>query len=241
MATVAMHIRNRLVTALALFQLGVGCAGAQSASALPDLSGVWQLEKPRAELRPTDGSTLPLTPSGKALYDKHQAQLRKGDHSFDLTVRRCSSPGAVRMMTLPNPIEIFQRPHQLTMLFEWNHLYRLVNLREQRRQAPYPMAIGISNGRWEGETLVVETTDLIDNTLLDSTGVPHSNELRVVERIRKVGDDRLENAMTLHDPQMFTRDWSVTLIYRKTDAKGVEEDICLDRLDAGRPALEPIR
>jgi hypothetical protein len=242
MTGAAMNKKANWVTAATLLvQFAAVAAWTQSANAAPDLTGVWQIEKPLAELRPGDGSALPLTAWAKELHDKHQALLRKGDHGFDLTMDRCASPGAIRMMTLANPIEFFQRPYQLTMLFEWNHLYRLVNLQQTRKVAQYPMAIGTSNGHWEGETLVIETTDIIDNTLLDSTGLPHSDQLRVVERIRRIGTDRLENVMTLHDPKAFTRDWSVTLTYRNTGARGIEEDVCLDRLEAGKPAINPVR
>lgn len=199
-------------------------------AAPPDFSGVYMLEGDSTELRPGDSSPLPLTPAGKKLYDKNKVLRTKRDYAkYDITMDRCSSPGAVRMMTMPYAIQFFQRPHQLTMLFEWNHLYRLVNL-AKTRTAPYPMAIGISNGHWDGETLVVETTDIADNTLLDTSGLPHSDQLRMTERIRMV-DGRLENAMTLHDPKMFSKDWSVTLNYRKTDAESIKEDVCLDRVE----------
>lgn len=198
--------------------------------AIPDFTGVYMLEGDYTELRPADGSPLPLTPAGKKLYDKHKALRAKRDYvNYDLTMDRCASPGAVRMMTLPYTIQFFQRPKQLVMLFEWNHLYRLVNL-DKPKTAPYPLAIGISNGRWDGDTLVVETTSFTDNTLLDTSGLPHSDQLRVTERIRLV-DGRLENAMTLHDPKMFSKDWSVTLNYRKTGAESNKEVVCLDRIE----------
>lgn len=202
----------------------------------PDLTGVYLIEKSAYELLPSRDSAV-LTAWAKKRYAENQAQLRKKDLSFDLTRDRCASPGAVRMMTLPYAIEFFQEAGQLTLVFEWNHLYRIVNLNEKRKVAPYPLAIGISNGRWEGDTLVVETTDITENTLLDSSGLPHSDQLQVVERLQRLQDGRLQNVMTLHDPKAFTRDWSVTLTYKKTGAKGVEQDICLDRLESGQPAI----
>ena len=210
-------------------------AGHSAAATEPDLNGVWLIDGPVSELRPADGSSVPLTDWGKALYDKNKALRLQGDLSFDLASRRCASPGAARMMTLPYPIEIFQRPFQVTLLFQWNHLYRLINMRSPPKEAPYPLAIGISNGHWEGNTLVVKTTDMTDNTQLDSSGLPHSNELQLIERIRLKRPGRLEDAMTLHDPKAFGHDWSVTLTYKKTGAKGIDQDICLDRLETGQP------
>jgi hypothetical protein len=207
----------------------------------PDFTGVWMIERPVESLQPDDGSTVPLTAAARQVYDQHLAMRRQGDNHFDLTALRCASPGAVRLMTLPYALEFLQRPDQLTMLFEWNHVYRLINLRDEPVTAPYPMAIGISNGHWEGNTLVIETTSLADNTLLDSSGLPHSLRLRVTEKLRLLGHNRLEDMITVHDPETFTRDWTARLHYRKTSAKGIEEDVCLDRLDAGKPPIDPQR
>lgn len=225
-----------MLAAAALLSLGgTGFA----ADATPDFTGVYMIEGDHTELRPSDGSPVPLTDAGKKLYEKNKALRAKRDYAaYDLTMDRCASPGAVRMMTLPYAIELFQRPYQLTMLFEFNHLYRLVNLREQPKVAPYPLAIGTSNGRWEGDTLVVETADITENTLLDTSGLPHSDQLRVTERIRMAGD-RLENVVTIRDPKMFTRDWSVTLNYRKSAEKIIKEDVCLDRVEFdNQPAIK---
>jgi hypothetical protein len=211
--------------------------GMSVAAAAPDLNGVWQLSKPATELRPADGSAPPLTAWGQSLYDKNKALRAKGDMAFDAAATLCASPGAARMMTLPYPLEIFQRPQQVTLLFQWNHLYRLVNMRSPAKEAPYPLAIGISNGHWEGDTLVVKTSGLKDNTLLDSSGLPHSDQLQLTEHIRLRAADRLEVMMTIHDPKAFSRDWSTTLTYKKTGAKGIEQDICLDRTENGGPAF----
>jgi hypothetical protein len=205
-------------------------------AAAPDLTGVWTVSGPSAALRPPDDSTVPLTAWGRMQFEHNRALQAKGDQSYDLAVTRCASPGAVRMMMLPYRMEIFQRPYQVTLLFEWNHLYRLLNTRAEPEVAPYPMAIGISNGHWEHGTLVVKTTDMTDDTQLDSFGLPHSDKLEVIEHLRLSGPERLEDVMTLHDPQAFSRDWSVTLHYRKVSGR-VQEDICLDRLDAGQPAF----
>lgn len=227
------------------WRIGIGLAlwlthavWANGQQATPDFTGVYLIEKPAYELKPSDGSPLPLTEWAKKELAQNKAKLRKKDYSFDLTRERCASPGAARMMTLNYPIEFFQRPYQLTLLFEFNHLYRLINLSEKPRVAPYPMAIGISNGHWEGDTLVVETTDMTDNTLLDSSGLPHSDQLKLSERFRLLdGGNRLEVVMTLEDTKAFTRSWSTTLTYKKTAASGIEEDVCLDRVENGQPAL----
>lgn len=220
--------------------LGATTLTATPANAEPDFSGVWRLEKDMATIRTLDGAVPPLTAWGRKEYESNQAAFARKDYSRDLTRLRCASPGAVRLMTLPYPIEFFQRPHQLTLLFEWNHHYRLVNLGPPKT-APYEIAIGISNGHWEGDTLVVRTTDLTDNTLLDSSGLPHGDKTVVTERIRLLRPDQLEDLVTISDPKAYEKDWSFRLTYRKTGATGIREDVCLDRMAEGRPAIETTR
>jgi hypothetical protein len=212
-------------------------ASAGPASTPPDLTGVWIIENAPVNLRTIDGSSPPLRAEGQVIYSRNQERLKQHDFSVDLTRDRCASPGMPRMMTLPNAIELFQRPSQLTVLFEWNHLYRLVNLRSEPKAGPYPLAIGTSNGHWEDRTLVVDTTGITENTLLDSSGLPHSDQLSLTEHIRLLPNGRLEDVITVHDAKMFERDWSFKLTFKKTGAKGVEEDVCLDRLESGHPAL----
>jgi hypothetical protein len=212
-------------------------ASAGAASSPPDFTGVWMIENAPVSLRAIDGSAPPLNAEGRQVHANNQERLKRGDFSFDLTRDRCASPGMPRMMTLPYAIEIFQRPDQLTMLLQWNHLYRLINLKSEPRVPPYPLAIGTSNGRWEGNTLVIATTDMTENTLLDSSGLPHSGQLTLNERIRLLPNGRLEIVIAVHDPKLYERAWSFRLTFRKTSAKGVEEDVCLDRLEQGQPAI----
>lgn len=206
-----------------------------------DLSGVWQIDGNASALRTLAGKLPSFTTWGRAQYNRNKAAFARGDYSGDLTRHQCASPGVVRMMTLPYPIEFFQRPFQLTMLFGWNHQYRLVNLRPKPAEIPYEIAFGVSNGHWEKDVLVIRTTDLTDNTLLDSAGLPHGDRTVVTERIRLIDQDHLENVVTVTDPKAYKQPWSFRLAYRKTAAKSVAEDVCLDRRAAGGPAVEGLQ
>lgn len=228
-----MHKANMMiVTAGAL----LSAAAPAAARADPDFTGVWIVDGDTSTLRPTDGAAPPLTAWGKAAYAKNRRAFARRDFRGDLTRLQCAAPGPARIMTLPYPIEFFQRPYQLTMLFGWNHHYRLVNLKDVKA-APYPLSIGISNGHWDGDTLVVRTTDMTDNTLLDSSGLPHGDMTVMTERIRLLGPDSLEDVVTISDAKAYRKDWSFRLRYTKTGARGVDEDVCLDRIAAGKPAL----
>jgi hypothetical protein len=84
--------------------------------------------------------------------------------------------------------------------------------------------------QWEGGSLT-------DDTQLDSSGLPHSDDLEIAERFHLDVPGRLTDMVTLYDPKTFSRDWSVTLHYHKVAARGLLEDICLDRIETGQPAL----
>jgi hypothetical protein len=221
---------------LVIFCMGILSAAFETQASTPDFSGVWIIQSSIERLRPRDGAEVPLTDWGQRLYDENRNRRAQGDVTYDPTMSRCAAPGAVRMMTLPYPMEIFQRPFQVTLLFQWNHLYRLINVQPMPKQAPFPMAIGISNGEWKGRELIVHTTAMTDTTLLDSSGLPHSDQLEVTERLSLKGRDELRDVMTLHDPKAFQHDWSTELAYKRSTSP-LTEDICLDRVDAGLPVF----
>lgn len=100
-----------------------------------------------------------------------------------------------------------------------------------------PTATGFSQGHWEGDVLVVETDHLIDRTLLDSAGMPHSRDLKVTEWFRMASPDVLEVRMRFEDPQTFSRPWETLVTYRRQASASRTEDVCLDRIKAGEPAV----
>jgi hypothetical protein len=108
------------------------------------------------------------------------------------------------------------------------------------KEVPYPLSLGLSKGQWEGETLVVKTTDLsADNTLLDSAGMPRSEAMKITEKMRLLTPTTLEVRFTIDDPETFTQPWDTVVRFKKLP-KGtdIKEDICLDRVDAGKPAVD---
>jgi hypothetical protein len=97
---------------------------------------------------------------------------------------------------------------------------------------------GLSKGRWDGDTLVVETTLLDDSKLLDNAGLPHSNQLKVTERLRLASPDVLEDRVRLEDPVTFTQPWETMVSYRRQHDAIIQEDVCLDRIKTGAPAVK---
>jgi len=219
--------------------LWVGLVMGGAAMAAPNFNGVWQAEKSVQELHTADGKIPPLKPEAAKVYEEHKHQWKSGDLSFDPTAK-CIAPGLPRMLYLPYPFEIVQRPQKLTYLFEWNYWNRHVYLTDKAKEVPYPLSLGLSHAQWQGNTLVINTTDLrADNTLLDSAGMPHSDSMKVTERLRLVDNNTLEDRITIDDPDTFMQPWDTVIRFkRQTKTTNVKEDICLDRIDAGKPAVD---
>lgn len=208
------------------------------AQAAPDLSGYWQVDRYIEEVRTLDGKEPPLKPEAKKLYEQRKAAKRAGKLDFD-PVAKCVSPGVPRLMFLPYALEILQRPHELSMLFAWNHQHRHVDLTGKPLEPAYGMYMGTSNGKWEGNTLVVNTINLKEETLLDASGLPNSGELRVTERYSlQANGKQLKNVITIEDSANYTRPWQTQVTYRRLpDSHRIFEDVCLDRVDNGEPAI----
>ena len=83
-----------------------------------------------------------------------------------------------------------------------------------------PTMTGTSKGHWEGNTLVAETTNLSERTLLDEL-VPHTLDMKVTEHLRLVDADTLEDRITIEDPAYFTRPWDAVITYKRQPARTV--------------------
>lgn len=91
-----------------------------------------------------------------------------------------------------------------------------------------PNWMGQSAGHWEGDILVVDSQGFNDLTTLDAAGLPHSTEMRLTERIRKLDADTLEDVITINDPKTYTRSWSTRVTYRRQPGLRLKEYVCTD-------------
>jgi hypothetical protein len=203
-------------------------ADAVAAAAGPDISGVWWATTYSPKIQLVGGGELPYTPAGKAAYDRNIAALKSGA-MIDAARRFCVPDGVPRLLASPYPLEFIQTPGQTTIIYELNHAIRVVAmdkpLPKDEELIPYPYYDGHSAGHWEGDTLVVETAGFNDKTFLDATGAPHSDAMKTVERIRKTGN-QLEDVVTVHDPDMFTRDWSARFVYQQRSDLRLQDYVC---------------
>jgi hypothetical protein len=117
------------------------------------------------------------------------------------------------------------------MVFEYDHLIRQIFTDGRpHRDDLAPSWMGDSTGYWDGDTLVIETTNFNDKTWLDREGVPHSEQLRVVERIRRIEPDRLQIDITMEDPVALMEPWVGQRFYRRVDWS-IEEFMCMDNVN----------
>lgn len=218
-----------------MFTLVIAACGvisfAFAASAAPDISGTYWAAAYSPRIQLLGGGEPPLNAAGKAAYAMNQAGLKDGS-IVDKARRVCVPDGVPRVLATPYPFEIFQVPAgQVTFVYEMNHQVREIVLDKPLPTLDAliadPRYNGHSVGHWEGDTLVVESTGYYENTFLDASGLPHSDEMSTVERIRKAGD-QLEDVITIHDPQYYARDWQARFVYALRNDIRLEDYACND-------------
>ena len=197
---------------------------------------VWAPDHPsEVLLAPVDGP-LPLTPDAARLHAQRLAERDRPDPQFDRT-RWCAGPGLPRIMLMPYPFEIKSERGYLAFLFGWYRWYRLVDMSGQAPDFVLPTTMGYSAGHWEGRTLVIKTTGLDDETVLDASGLPHSDQMALTERLRVLPGGHLEVRFTIDDPAFYTRPWTSMATYHPAPRTRVQDDICPDRIARGEPAV----
>lgn len=212
------------------------------------LEGTWKISVPQEVFKPVNGS-IPFTATGRKAYRQNTKARASGKFDdFDYATARCASPGLPRLMLTPERFRIWQRNGVVGMQFEWNRLYRQIDmggLIPQTRigkNAGAPggeddelvgRAIPISKGRWEGDTLVVTTEGFQSNTLIDSA-LPHGYDMKTTERIRLANANTLEDRITIEDPEFFTKPWDSVVTYTRQPDEAFPEKVCLDSLPGNR-------
>jgi len=212
----------------ALLAVSAVCGSAYGQT--PDVSGTYWATEYRAKIQLVGGSELPLTPAGKEAYEKNMAGLKDGSIT-DNARKFCVPDGLPRVLATPYPFEIIQAPPgQTTIVYELNHQIRVVAMDKpmpsEKELTTFPFYNGHSVGHFEGDTLVVETAGFNEKTFVDATGAPHTDEMRTVERIRKVGPTQLEDVITIHDPMYYTRDWQARFVYTLRNDVRLEDYVC---------------
>ena len=136
---------------------------------------------------------------------------------------RATLDGVPRINYVPGGLQIRQTPGLVTILYESNHVFRVIPMDGRPHVAGnVKLWMGDSRGRWEGNTLVVDVTNFNDQTWFDSHGSFHSDALHVVERWTMAGADRIDYEATLEDAKAFTRPWKIAFAINRNKAKDYE-------------------
>ena len=218
-------MRNRLILSVAavVAMLAVlPSARSQSAAqpgSIPDISGVWEVEKYRPALFPKGGA--PLQPWAETKFKA--ANPATNDPNL-----ACLPEGLPRVMFVPVPMEILQTSTRVVIIHEGVQVLREIYMNRQHPKDLDLTYSGDSIGKWEGDTLVADTIGFNDKTWVDSGGLPHSEALHVVERIRRVDHDTLVDDFTIEDPKAFTKPIAVQQVYKLKPGWEVQEFVCTE-------------
>jgi len=141
---------------------------------------------------------------------------------------RCLPPGVPRIYAHPAPFEIFQFSDRVMIVYEYQHHVRLIYTDgRSRREGRPPSWMGESVGHWEDDTLVVDSANFNDMTWIDRRGVPHSDQMRVSERIHRGGDGQLIVDIQVEDPIAFSESWTARRVFDSVGWR-LEESVCLE-------------
>ncbi|MFT3905909.1 MAG: hypothetical protein QM718_06365 [Steroidobacteraceae bacterium] len=218
---------------LHLLLLSAALPLAAEAADTTKFQGVWQVITPVTQLKASDGSVPPLLPEPRRVYEARLAQHARGDRSYDTTLR-CKPMGEPRTAYDPQggPFEIVVNPKVIAFGYTWNRMIRFVYISKDAVDPPGPAYYGTANAQWQGDTLVVDARGIHDSTLLDESGLPHSEQLHLTERYRLLKDgNTLEQVLRFEDAATFSKPWEAKLLYKRLPGASIAEDVCEERLN----------
>jgi hypothetical protein len=180
----------------------------RTADGTPDLSGIWRAPSSPRYLTnlAADGIEVSMQPWAEQLYKE-----RLASDGRDRPSAGCLPHSVTDFDTHGTPRKVIQTPDLLVMLFEAYHSYReIFTDGRSLPQVREPAWFGYSVGRWEGDTLVVDTVGVNEKTWLDDSGHPHSDELHIIERFRRIDFGHIQVEITIDDPKAYLKPWTVS-------------------------------
>jgi hypothetical protein len=212
----------------------------------PDFRGIWQARSlayidlegygPAGGAKTVTKSVIVDPPDGKIPYlpqalKQHDTNFKNREAADP--ANNCYQAGIPRAVLLPTPFQIVESPGNLAIVYTDNHAYRIVDPSTVPHDDGIDFFMGDSRGHWEGDTLVIDVTDLGDQTWLDQAGNFHSDQLHVVERYTMTDPNRISYEARLEDPKTYAKPWTIrTVLYRDPDPHArIIEDECLEGAD----------
>lgn len=208
----------------------------RTADGRPDLSGIWQaMNTAEWDIQAHDAKAGPLVvmgavggvPAGLGVVEdgplpyRPDALAKKKENEANWLaldpVVKCFLPGLPRATYMPFPFQIVQSPKYVSFSYEFAFASRVVNI-GMKSEAPVDSWMGWSIGSWDGDTLVVDVTGMVEDTWFDRAGDYHSDALHLTERYTPTSANTLLYEVTVDDPKVYTRPWKMSMpLYRRME------------------------
>jgi len=182
-----------------------------SATAFPQLGALFAVPPGQSVIADNNG-TIPYTPEGLKKRQENRAGWPKSDPEA-----KCYMAGLPRATYMPYPFQIVQGEKDILFVYEYAHANRVVHM-NGHDESPVDSWMGWSNGKWDGDTLVIAVNGFNDLSWFDRAGNHHSDALTVVERYSLAPGGNLNYEARIEDPKTFTRPWTIRMpLYRLRD------------------------
>ena len=241
-----------LALAILLFPLaGISQELPRVAGGKPNLQGIWQAQTRAAfnledHIARVDMQAGQGVVAGGSIPYQNWALARRQENFANRAeldpLNKCFLPGSPRIMAMPWPFQIFQTDEHVAITFEWTQVYRLIYTAGQEPLYPgFEHWMGDSRGHWEGDTLVVEITDLNDRSWMDAAGNFHSLAAVITERYTLQDDNTISYQATIDDPEVFTEPWTIGYpLIRQTEMVRLLEYQCQAEVEEANGEFERV-
>lgn len=207
-----------------------------------NVTGAWSWDRNFAGANFDPPDDIVLTPYGQGHHDAAMQAAAEGK-VYRNDIGLCWPIGLPIMMLRAWPVHMIQLPNSIYMVQELMNELRIIFMDGRGHTDPdlaIPSWAGESIGHWEGDTLVIDTTNFVDDRhwINERQGMPGSDQLHIIERITMVDDDTLQDEFTFEDPKVFVGSWSVTKRMKRTNDRDLQEVRCLPDLNDHMPTTQ---
>jgi hypothetical protein len=218
------HSRAGLAAAAVI---AVFASAANAKEAAPDLNGIYYTARPPMKLEPIDGP-IPLTDAGRmALAADAPLVAATKAQPAGVHMEACTPAGPTRILEQPYPLQVVQKGNTIVLIWEQNHIFERVYLDQQPPADVDDSYMGFSVGHWDGSTLVIDSSHFNAKTFLDDNGLPHTADMKVERRLRKVQNGKaLEITVKVTDPAVYSRPWTIRAVLPARPDTEIEEYVC---------------
>lgn len=210
----------------------------------PDLRGIWEVRStinwnieghPARNGIAASKSVIVDPPDGKIPYRPEAKAKRDATNLSDDPQAKCYMAGVPRATYTPGPFQIFQSAGLVIIVYQDIHTYRYIPTTPRPQVTGALLWMGSSRGHWEGDVLVVDSVSFSDQTWFDKAGNFHSEDLHTIERYTLLGPTVLQYEVSIEDPKVFTRPWTMRMNAARHNEPGfrILEDECLKDNNGG--------